>query len=78
MPRTNLTKVGNLWIHPSKDGGKFLSGSINSLQLPKDEQVSILVFKNGFKKGSSRAPDFHIYISNNVPGQNEKDEEIPF
>jgi hypothetical protein len=40
--------------------------------------VSILVFKNGFKKGSSRAPDFHIYISNNVPGQNEKDEEIPF
>jgi len=77
MPRTNLTKIGNLWIHPSKDGSKFLSGYINSLQLPKGEQVSILVFKNGFKKGGTRAPDFHVYISNNVPNQNE-DEEIPF
>lgn len=53
---SNLKKVGALWIGNGKNG-KFMSGRI---ELSEDEEMRVLVFKNGFKEKPSQ-PDYVIY-----------------
>jgi hypothetical protein len=53
---SNLKKIGALWIGNGKNG-KFMSGRI---ELSEDEELRVLVFKNGFKEKPSQ-PDYVIY-----------------
>lgn len=48
-------QIGALWVHESKSGKKFLSGSCQGKE--------IVVFKNGFKGEGSNKPDWIIYVS---------------
>jgi hypothetical protein len=53
---SNLKKIGALWIGNGKNG-KFMSGRI---ELSEDEELRVLVFKNGYKEKPSQ-PDYVIY-----------------
>jgi len=54
---SNLKKIGALWLGTGKNGSKFMSGRI---ELSEDEELRVLVFKNGFKEKPSQ-PDYVVY-----------------
>ena len=53
---------GALWLKKSKAGADFLSGYVLDEEKNK---VSIVVFKNNFKKPGESSPDYRIYLSDN-------------
>jgi hypothetical protein len=54
--KSKLTKIGALWVGSGKNG-KFMSGRI---ELGEDNEMRILVFKNGYKEKDNQ-PDYVIY-----------------
>ena len=60
---------GALWLKKSKQGNEFLSGYFLD---ENDEKVSIVVFKNGYKKPGESSPDYRIYLSNMEEGAGSK------
>jgi hypothetical protein len=60
---SDLKKIGALWIGNGKNG-KFMSGRI---ELSDDEELRVLVFKNGYKEKPSQ-PDYVIYEPQNDKG----------
>lgn len=84
--RGTLNRIGALWIGDGKNG-KFMSGRI---ELSEDQEVRILVFKNGYKENASH-PDYIIYepeTPSESRGRNDQargrgtathsDDDIPF
>jgi hypothetical protein len=84
--RGTLNRIGALWIGEGKKG-KFMSGRI---ELSENQEVRILVFKNGYKENNSH-PDYIIYepeTPQESRGRNDQatgrgnathsDDEIPF
>lgn len=73
--RGKLVKIGALWMAEGKNG-KFMSGRIT---VDGDQEIRILVFKNGYKE-ESKHPDYVIY----EPGDDDRqgyrvtDDDIPF
>jgi len=61
---------GALWLKKSKAGADFLSGYVLDEEKNK---VSIVVFKNSFKKAGESSPDYRIYISDNPVVKNTQD-----
>jgi uncharacterized protein (DUF736 family) len=59
-------EAGAFWIKKSKAGNTFLSGYF--LDANK-EKVSVVVFKNNFKKAGEPSPDYRIYLSDNSKNQ---------
>jgi hypothetical protein len=75
---SNLKKIGALWIGNGKNG-KFMSGRI---ELSEDEELRVLVFKNGFKEKPSQ-PDYVIYEpkdednrASGFPGDDKDDDPL--
>ncbi len=65
-------KIGSLWEKTSKKGETFLSGSITI----KGQGITIVCFKNSYKKPGDNQPDWVIqesepYVSNK-PRQESK------
>ena len=78
----SLNRVMGLWENTSKNGDKYLSGSLN-------QSVRVMVMKNRYKESKSD-PDYVVYFTPNTKGsskpapqatggsdQKDKD-EIPF
>lgn len=62
-----MQKICGLWKRKSKAGKDYLSGSF-----PKDSEllkaiptkdVSIMIFKNEFKKEGDRGPDYQVFVA---------------
>ena len=71
----NDKDYGALWLKESKDGKKYMSGTVGF----KGEQVQIVVFKNTYKDAENK-PDYKIYLSKPKGEHQEKfqDDSIPF
>ena len=61
-------EIGALWLKKSKAGADFLSGYFLN---EKKEKVSIVVFKNNFKKPGEMSPDYRAYLSENKNPQTQ-------
>lgn len=48
-----MIELSGLWLHESKDGMKYFSGSLGRARL--------VVFKNNFKK-EEKEPDYILYL----------------
>jgi len=79
----SLNRVGALWVSEDKNGKKYFSGKIALND--NDEQVSILVFRNTYKKKDLQ-PDYIIYLpetndeskSRSEAAKKWSDDDIPF
>ena len=60
--KTRDQEAGAFWIKKSKAGNSFLSGYFLN---ENKEKVSVVVFKNNFKKPGEASPDYRIYLSEN-------------
>jgi uncharacterized protein (DUF736 family) len=71
----NDKEYGALWLRESKDGKKYMSGTVGF----KGEQVQIVVFKNTYKDAENK-PDYKIYLSKpkGEAKQEEFQSDIPF
>lgn len=54
-----MEKIGRLWTNMSKNGVKYLTGTING--------VKVLIFKNKFKQ-QDKQPSFYVYKSERQNG----------
>lgn len=63
---------GALWLKKSKQGNEFLSGYILD---ENNEKLSIVVFKNSYKKPGESSPDYRIYPSNTEGAPTQKAQE---
>lgn len=52
-------EIGALWTKESKNGNKFMSGTIEI----DGQKKEVVVFKNTYKKEGEKTPDFRIYQS---------------
>ena len=50
--------VGALWLNESRDGKKYMSGSVD---LPCGQKLKVVVFKNTYKQPGEKTPDYKIY-----------------
>jgi len=68
-------EIGALWLKKSKAGADFLSGYFLN---ENKEKVSIVVFKNNFKKPGEQSPDYRAYLSENKnqPVQKPSSEDL--
>jgi uncharacterized protein (DUF736 family) len=67
-------ETGAFWIKKSKAGNTFLSGYF--LDANK-EKVSVVVFKNNFKKPGEPSPDYRVYLSENNKTQQTQSAPAP-
>ncbi len=51
--------IGGLWLKEKKDGGKYMSGSIEVA----GQKVQIVIFRNTHKQEGEKTPDYRIYES---------------
>lgn len=75
----SLNKIGALWLKKGKNGNMFMSGRID---VGNDNEMSLLVFKNGYKDQPNH-PDYVIYEPSDVTGTTPakfqpSDDDIPF
>lgn len=54
-----LKKVGGLWLRKTKTGESFMAGEIEFVD---DSKLSIMVFKNKYKKPDNKQPDYTISV----------------
>jgi hypothetical protein len=67
-------EAGAFWIKKSKAGNTFLSGYFLD---SNKEKVSVVVFKNNFKKPGEPSPDYRIYLSENNKTQQAQSTASP-
>ena len=62
-----MIEVGAFWKRTSKNGKKYLAGTLKPDQLPDTfgdgEKVKVVMFPNGNKDKDTK-PDFYLYLSN--------------
>ena len=71
MAKGRMKKIGSAWTHKGKDEKTFLSGQLNTTELPKTESLPIFIFFNKWRKEGTQQPHYQIFISGD-----EMDEEI--
>jgi hypothetical protein len=57
-------EIGAFWLKKSKAGNDFLSGYVLG---ENKEKVSVVVFKNTYKKPGETSPDYRVYLSDSKP-----------
>jgi hypothetical protein len=77
MPN-ELKNIGSLWLHKNKNDETFFSGTIDFLDqegkqvvFPKEGKLSLLIFKNKFRKKEKNHPHYKVYLSEEV-GEGEE------
>src|SRR5690242_8958539 len=56
--------IGGLWLNESKQGNKYMSGSVTI----DGKETKVIVFKNTRKKENERTPDYRIYLKGDDGG----------
>ena len=51
--------IGKLWLNESKNGNKYMAGSIDL----KGERIKIIIFKNNNKRPDKKDADYNILLS---------------
>ena len=69
----NQNELGALWKKKSKTGMSFLSGYINDHD---GQRIDVVVFANS-KKTNEKAPDYRLYVSKPLDGQNKTTSSKP-
>jgi hypothetical protein len=69
----NQNELGALWKKKSKTGMSFLSGYINDHD---GQRIDVVVFANS-KKTNEKAPDYRLYVSKPLDGQNKQTSAAP-
>jgi hypothetical protein len=63
-----MVRLGGLWVHKTKEGETFLSGTFGS-------GARLLVMKNGLKDSDSQ-PDYIMYVEESQKKTTETIEEL--
>jgi hypothetical protein len=71
MATDTKNKIGSLWAKQTKDGKRFLSGSIEI----DGQKIKIVIWPNDYKY-SEKSPDFKVYIDTyKNPREEQRDDE---
>lgn len=60
-------ELGGLWLKEGRNGAKYMSGRLTI----GGEQVEVVVFKNQHKLPGERTPDYRVYRSEPMSGQQQ-------
>lgn len=75
---SDFQKIGALWVHESKNGNRFMSGTV-MVTIPGSAtriETDITIWKNNYKE-SDKHPDYVIYLSQPDEATAETD-TLPF
>lgn len=62
-----MEELGALWIGRSKNGKTYFTGTVAGER--------VVMFKNGYKEDGDNKPFYHVYKSEDRPGQGGQREE---
>jgi hypothetical protein len=82
MPKKELKNIGGLWLHKDKNDDVFFSGVIDffdqegtQIVFPKEGKLSVMIFKNKFKKKGTNQPSYRVFLAEDGFGE-EADREV--
>ena len=59
-----MIKISGLWLNTDKNGQTYMSGYLGD--------AKIIIYKNKFKSGENRQPDYNLYISEKNKKEDDK------